>query len=31
MTHPRMIMFDYGYTPLYKPGWDSLRGENTYT
>ena len=25
-THPKMILFDYGHTLLYEPGWDSLRG-----
>ena len=23
---PSMILFDYGHTLLYEPGWDSLRG-----
>ncbi len=27
MTYPKMIVFDYGHTLLYEPGWDSVRGE----
>ena len=26
MNYPRMIIFDYGHTLLYEPGWDSVRG-----
>ena len=26
MTCPKMILFDYGHTLLYEPGWDSVRG-----
>ena len=26
MIHPKMILFDYGHTLLYEPGWDSARG-----
>lgn len=26
MKYPEMILFDYGHTLLYEPGWDSLRG-----
>lgn len=26
MRCPKMIMFDYGHTLLYEPGWDSIRG-----
>jgi len=26
MTCPKMIIFDYGHTLLYEPGWDSQRG-----
>lgn len=26
MTYPKMIIFDYGHTLLYEPGWDSMRG-----
>lgn len=26
MKYPRMIIFDYGHTLLYEPGWDTLRG-----
>lgn len=29
MTYPKMIIFDYGHTLLYEPGWDSIRGEKT--
>lgn len=25
-TYPKMILFDYGHTLLYEPGWDSQRG-----
>lgn len=27
MTYPKMIMFDYGHTLAYEPGWDPVRGE----
>lgn len=27
MTVPKMILFDYGHTLLYEPGFDTLRGE----
>lgn len=27
MNKPKMILFDYGHTLLYEPGWDYLRGE----
>ncbi|HOP12242.1 MAG TPA: HAD family hydrolase [Oscillospiraceae bacterium] len=27
MNLPKMILFDYGHTLLYEPGWDSLNGE----
>ncbi len=27
MVYPEMIIFDYGHTLLYEPGFDSLRGE----
>jgi len=27
MTYPKMILFDYGHTLLYEPGFDTLRGE----
>ncbi|MDO4572971.1 MAG: hypothetical protein Q4C13_06345, partial [Clostridia bacterium] len=27
MNHPKMIIFDYGHTLLYEPGWDAVRGE----
>ena len=27
MNYPKMIIFDYGYTLLYEPGYNSLRGE----
>lgn len=26
MKYPKMILFDYGRTLAYEPGWDSLRG-----
>lgn len=26
MKYPKMILFDYGHTLLYEPGWDSDRG-----
>lgn len=26
MNYPKMIIFDYGHTLLYEPGWDSARG-----
>ena len=26
MKYPKMILFDYGHTLLYEPGWDSVRG-----
>lgn len=26
MKYPKMIIFDYGHTLLYEPGWDSVRG-----
>ena len=26
MMYPKMILFDYGHTLLYEPGWDSVRG-----
>ncbi len=26
MKYPKMILFDYGHTLLYEPGWDSARG-----
>ena len=26
MRYPKMIIFDYGHTLLYEPGWDSVRG-----
>lgn len=26
MKYPKMIIFDYGHTLLYEPGWDSARG-----
>ena len=26
MNYPRMIIFDYGHTLLYEPGWDSVSG-----
>lgn len=26
MACPKMILFDYGRTLAYEPGWDSLRG-----
>ena len=26
MRYPKMILFDYGHTLLYEPGWDSVRG-----
>lgn len=26
MNYPQMIIFDYGHTLLYEPGWDSVRG-----
>ncbi len=26
MKYPKMILFDYGHTLLYEPGWDSMRG-----
>lgn len=26
MKYPKMIIFDYGHTLLYDPGWDSIRG-----
>ncbi len=26
MRSPKMIVFDYGHTLLYEPGWDSDRG-----
>lgn len=25
-SYPKMILFDYGHTLLYEPGWDSVRG-----
>ncbi|HHY64203.1 MAG TPA: HAD family hydrolase, partial [Clostridiaceae bacterium] len=27
MVYPEMIIFDYGHTLLYEPGFDTLRGE----
>ena len=27
MKKPKMILFDYGHTLLYEPGFDFLRGE----
>lgn len=27
MKYPKMIIFDYGHTLLYEPGWDSNRGQ----
>ena len=27
MNKPKMIIFDYGHTLLYEPGFDCLRGE----
>lgn len=26
MKYPKMILFDYGHTLLYEPGWDSVKG-----
>jgi len=26
LKYPKMIIFDYGHTLLYEPGWDSVRG-----
>lgn len=26
LQYPKMIIFDYGHTLLYEPGWDSVRG-----
>ena len=26
MKYPKMIIFDYGHTLLWEPGWDSLNG-----
>lgn len=26
MKYPKMIIFDYGHTLLYEPGWDSVKG-----
>lgn len=26
MNYPKMIIFDYGHTLLYEPGWDSVKG-----
>lgn len=26
MKYPQMIIFDYGHTLLYEPGWDAVRG-----
>lgn len=26
MRYPKMILFDYGHTLLYEPGWDAVRG-----
>lgn len=26
MRYPQMILFDYGHTLLYEPGWDAVRG-----
>lgn len=26
MKYPKMIIFDYGHTLLYEPGWDAVRG-----
>lgn len=26
MKYPKMILFDYGHTLLYEPGWDAVRG-----
>ena len=26
MIYPKMIIFDYGHTLLYEPGWDSVKG-----
>ena len=28
MRYPKMIIFDYGHTLLYEPGWDSIRGNS---
>ena len=27
MKTPQMIVFDYGHTLLFEPGWDSNRGQ----
>ena len=27
MRYPKMILFDYGHTLLYEPGYDTLNGE----
>ena len=26
VSYPKMILFDYGHTLLYEPGWDPVRG-----
>jgi putative hydrolase of the HAD superfamily len=31
MVYPEMIIFDYGHTLLYEPGFDTLRGERALT